>query len=420
MTYQLTTLPNGLRVATEALPGVSTVTAMVTVDTGSRDEQTGEEGISHLLEHMAFKGTAKMNALQLAEAFDDIGGQNNAYTSADQTVYYAKVMAQDGPMAIRILGDILTHSTFDPVELERERGVILQEIAMHADMPEEKVGEFFQDAAFPDQPLGRSILGTSESVAAITRDQLIEYMQRAYGPRHMVLSVVGNLDHDTVVQAAMEGFSELPISAGPIRTPAVYRGGERREESDFEQTHLIFGLSGLSYDDDDYYVLQILNTILGGGISSRLFQEVREIRGLAYNIQSFAYSFTDSGTFGIYAATAPHQVPELVPVVAEQLLTMAHRVSDQEVRRAQKQHIALLAMARESTSAVAEWIGRQLLVHDEYRRMDALIKRVEAVTPDDVRRLTGRLLSMGPVSLGALGPIAHLEDYKTVKQRFTL
>lgn len=420
MTYQLSILPNGLRVATERLPGVATVTAMVTVDTGSRDEQAGEFGISHLLEHMAFKGTAKMSARQLAEAFDDIGGQNNAYTSADQTVYYAKVMAQDGAMATGILGDILTHSTFDAQELERERSVILQEIAMHEDMPEEKVGEFFQESAFRDQPLGRSILGTAESVAQISRSQVIEYMQRAYGPQHMVLSVVGDLSHDVIVESASEGFADLPAVGGPIRLEATYTGGERREEGDFEQAHLMFGLSGLAYDDPDYYALQVMNTILGGGISSRLFQEVREVRGLAYNIQSFAYSFNDTGTFGIYAATAPEQVKELVPVVAEQLLSLTHTVSDAEFVRAQRQHIAGLAMARESTSAVAEWIGRQLLVHNEYRTMEQLVAMIHALTPQDITRVTKRLLSIGPLSVGALGPIAQLENYDAICRRFTL
>ncbi|MBY0354678.1 MAG: insulinase family protein [Rickettsiales bacterium] len=420
MSYQLRTLPNGLRVATERLEGVATITAMVTVDTGSRDEQAGEYGISHLLEHMAFKGTATMNARQLAEAFDDIGGQNNAYTSADQTVYYAKVMAQDGPLALGILGDILTHSTIDAIELERERGVILQEIAMHADMPEERVGEWFQEAAFQNQPLGRSILGTAESVSAMTRTQVLEYMRRGYGPRHMVLTIVGDLSHDTMVEAASQHFSNLPEATGPLRTPAIYTGGERREEGDFEQAHLMFGLCGLSYEDDDYYALQLMNTILCGGISSRLFQEVREIRGLAYNIQSFAYSFDDIGTFGIYAATAPHQVPELVPVVAEQLLSLTHRVSEEELHRAQKQHIAGLAMARESTSSVAEWIGRQLLAHNEYRAITQLTQQIEAITVADIQRVTQRLLSMGPLSVGALGPISQLEPYDAIQQRFAV
>lgn len=420
MTYRVTTLPNGLRVATEEMPSVATVTAMVTVDTGSRDELEGEYGIAHLLEHMAFKGTTSMTARQLAEAFDEIGGQNNAYTSADQTSYYAKVMAQDGPLAVRILGDILTHSTFDPVELERERSVILQEIAMHEDMPEEKVGEFFQEAAFADQPLGRSILGTSDSVAKITREQIIAYMQRGYGPEHMVLSIAGKLSHEEMVETAAEGFADLPATSGPARAQAIYTGGEKRQEADFEQAHLVLGLCGLPHQDADFYPLQMLNTILGGGISSRLFQEVRELRGLAYNIQSFAYSFTDIGTFGIYAATAPEQVRELVPVVAEQVLHLTQHISEAELNRAKKQQLAGLAMARESTTALAEWMGRHILEYGDYRQMDELVQRVVSITPEDIQRTARRLLAMGPLSLGALGPIAHLETYDIIKQRFVL
>jgi predicted Zn-dependent peptidase len=420
VTYRLTTLPSGLRVATEEMPGVATVTAMVTVDTGSRDEQAGEYGIAHLLEHMAFKGTASMTARQLAEAFDEIGGQNNAYTSADQTSYYAKVMAQDGPLAVRILGDILTHSTFDAQELERERSVILQEIAMHEDMPEEKVGEFFQEVAFANQPIGRSILGTSDSVAKITRDQLIAYMRRGYGPEHMVLSIAGKLSHDDMVEAAAEAFADLPFGAGPARAQAVYTGGEKRQEADFEQAHLVMGFAGLPHQDPDFYALQMLNTILGGGISSRLFQEVRELRGLAYNIQSFAYSFTDCGTFGIYAATAPEQVRELVPVVAEQVLHLTQQINEAELNRAKKQQLAGLAMARESTTALAEWMGRHLLEYGEYRQMDDLVQRVVSITCEDIQRTARRLLEMGPLSLGALGPIEHLEPYEKIKERFTL
>lgn len=420
MTYRLTTLPNGLRIATEEMPSVATVTAMVTVDTGSRDERDGEYGIAHLLEHMAFKGTATMTARQLAEAFDEIGGQNNAYTSADQTSYYAKVMAQDGPLAVRILGDILSHSTFDPVELERERNVILQEIAMHEDMPEEKVGEFFQEVAFANQPLGRSILGTTDSVATITRGQIITYMQRGYGPQNMVLSIAGKLSHEEMVEAATEAFTDLPAASGSARTQAIYTGGEKREEADFEQAHLVMGFCGLPHQDPDFYTLQMLNTILGGGISSRLFQEVRELRGLAYNIQSFAYSFTDCGTFGIYAATAPQQVRELVPVVAEQVLALTHNISEAELNRAKKQQLAGLAMARESTTSLAEWMGRHILEYGEYRQMEDLVARVQSIRCEDLQRTAQRILSMGPLSLGALGPIDYLEPYEDIKQRFVL
>ncbi len=286
MTYQCSALPNGLRVASEYLPGVESVAVTVSVNVGARYENPQEGGISHLLEHMAFKGTSKRNARQIAEEFDNIGGQFNAYTSLEHTVYYAKVLKEHAHIAVDILSDILQNSLFDEQELIREKEVILQEIAMHHDTPDDLIFDLFDAVAFPDQPMGRSILGTAQKVSAITREEMIAKMQKHYRPGRMVLSLAGNLRHEQAVQWAGEYFSNTGISEQTAPEPAAYQGGDTRQSRKLEQLHLVAGLQGVSLEHPDYYALQLFSAILGGGMSSRLFQEIREIRGLAYTLNS--------------------------------------------------------------------------------------------------------------------------------------
>ena len=321
-TTRITTLDSGLRVATETMASVQTASVGVWIDVGARYETPEVNGVAHMLEHMAFKGTERRSARAIAEAIENVGGHLNAYTSREHTAYYARVMADDLPLAAELLADILQHSIFDESELARERTVILQEIGQVQDTPDDLVFDLFQETAYPGQSLGRSILGPAEIVAALPRTALIDYMAHHYGPEHLVLAAAGKVEHERLVELAERLFRDLPAPAPHRPDDARYEGGERREERELEQAHLLLGLPAFSYMDDDFYALQVLSTMLGGGMSSRLFQEVRENRGLAYSVFSFASCYDDTGVLGIYAGTGEKETAELVPVVCDEFLKL--------------------------------------------------------------------------------------------------
>ncbi len=414
--YQLTTLSNGLRVATEHLPGAESVAVTVSVGAGARYESEAENGISHLLEHLAFKGTAKRSARDIAEAFDMIGGQSNAYTSMEMTVYYAKVLKQDVRVATDILGDILQHSLFEESELEREKGVIIQEIAMHHDTPDDLILDYFDETSFPDQPLGRSILSTQERIASATRDQVVGYMRKHYHAPRIVLSAAGDIDHAHFVTLAEEYFALPKNPAGPPFEIAQYKGGDKRISRDFEQLHLMIGLPAVSIHSPDYYALQTYANILGGGMSSRLFQEVREKRGLAYTVYATGSGYEDSGVMSIYAATSPDQAGELSGVLVDQITAMQHGIGDAELQRAKNQQKAEIFMSRENPQSVAGWIGRNLLMFGEYRQARDIGARIDAVTADDVMRLA-RQMAEGPLAVTALGDVSGVLPYEKLTTR---
>lgn len=417
--YEETRLPNGLRVATETMPGAHTIALAISVNVGARYEQSRENGLSHFLEHMAFKGTATRNAQQIAEAFDDVGASLNAYTSSEHTVYYARFLPKDLPQAVEILADILQNSTFAEEELERERNVILQEIAMHHDAPEDLVFDYFHDTVYPNQPVGRSILGTPELVECFTSDSLRRYMGKHYCPARMVISAAGNVDHGHLVELVGNLFTYEEKGEVVQPEPARYIGGDCRKKADFEQMHLVLGLPGMAYDDADYYAAQLMATALGGGMSSRLFQEVREKRGLAYNVYAFLSSYQDGGIFGMYAAAGEKSAKELAPVLCDEVLRMAESgISSAELERARNQHTAGLQMVRENVSSVAEWIGRHLLCYGDYRPAAELCAGYEAVTREDITRVLRRLLSQGDLTCTALGPQKGLVSYDELNRRF--
>jgi predicted Zn-dependent peptidase len=417
--YEETRLPNGLRVATESMPHAHSIALAISVDVGARYEQSRENGLSHFLEHMAFKGTSTRNARAIAEAFDDVGASLNAYTSSEHTVYYARVLPKDLPQAVEILADILQHSTFSEEELERERNVILQEIAMHHDAPEDLVFDLFHEAVYPNQPVGRSILGTPELVELFSSDSLRRYMSKHYSPSRMVVSAAGAVDHGELAELVSKHFEYDKPGEVLKPEPAVYKGGDRRQSDDFEQMHLVLGLPGLSYNDPDYYAAQVMATALGGGISSRLFQEVREHRGLAYNVYAFLSSYKDGGIFGMYAAASEKSAKELAPVLCDEVLRMADSgISSAELERARNQHTAGLLMMRESVSSVAEWIGRHLLCYGEYRDTAALCAGYEKVNREDITRVLRRLVSAGDLTVTALGPQKGLARYEQLNDRF--
>jgi predicted Zn-dependent peptidase len=418
MSVEITTLPNGLRVVTEAMDRLETTSIGVWVGVGARAERAEQNGVSHMLEHMAFKGTASRSARDIAEAIEDVGGHLNAYTSREQTAYYARVLARDVPLAVDLLGDILQRSAFDPDELERERGVVIQEIGEVQDTPDDLVFDLLQEAAYPGQPVGRPILGTVETVSAFSRDSLAGYMAQHYSGGAMVLAAAGRIDHAELVALASRHFGALPAGAAAPSVAAEYRGGEARVNRRFEQVHLTLGFPSVSFGDPRYFAAQVMSTVLGDGMSSRLFQEVRENRGLAYSVYSFTAALTDGGLFGIYAGTSPGQADELVGVIAEQVHGLAERVEERELARARAQLRASTLMALESSSSRAEQMARQLLMFGRLIPLDEIVARIDAVTADDVRAAAACLLRDGPPTVAAVGPLRKLPDYDRIAARF--
>ncbi len=411
MSYQLTTLENGFRIASERDAENHSAAFAIAVDVGARHEELEEGGLSHMLEHMAFKGTSKLNAREIAESFDLMGGNVNAYTSHEHTVYYAKVLKEYASDALRLLCEIVSDFAFDQQELERERQVILQEIAMHQDTPDDLVFDLYQEMAFAGQPLSRSILGKPERVATFSREDLIDYTRKHYQPKRMVLSAAGAVDHAETLRIGREFFGHRENHGQEHIVPlALYRGGEKTLEKDLEQVQLVLGFPGLASPHEDYYALQVFATILGGGMSSRLFQEIRERRGLAYSVSAFASGYQDVGLLGIYAGTTTEHLSELTGALKDVLAEMKAGVSEAELLRAKNQLKAGTVMTRENCGSVAEWIARHLIVYGEYRTVDMLLAEIDAVTQADMVRMAAFCLSTQTPVVAALGPIGSVND----------
>jgi predicted Zn-dependent peptidase len=416
MSAQVSTLANGLRVATDRIDTIDTVSLGLWVEVGTRHEPAEVNGVAHFLEHMAFKGTERRSARAIAEEIEAVGGHLNAYTSRESTAYYAKVLKEDAPLALDILADILQHSVFDPVELERERTVILQEIGQANDTPDDIIFDHFQECAFPDQAMGRPVLGSPEIVKRLSREAVTAYLNDHYGAERMVLSVAGNIEHDRVVDLAEKLLSGLPRERAVTATPANYTGGERRMERDLEQLHLVLGFPGLTLADPDYYAAAVLSTAFGGGMSSRLFQEVREKRGLAYTIHSFGHSYRDGGLFGIYAGTGEDEAQELMPVLCEETAKLADGFEPAELARAKAQMKAGLLMSLESSSARCEQLAQHLLIHGTPFDPADLVRRIEAVDDAAIGRVVAAWRA-APPTLVALGPLGRLEDFERLRAR---
>ncbi len=397
MTAEITTLANGLRVVSQNMPHLATLALGVYVGVGARHETTDIAGISHLLEHMAFKGTARRTARAIAEEIENVGGELNAATSLEQTAYYARVLEGDERLALDILADILLSSTFAHDELEREREVILQEIAGIKDSPDEIGYDLIHEAAFPDQPVGRPIIGTPETVKRITREELQGFLADRYRPGAMVVSAAGAVHHATLVRHVEALFGGLTPGEDRGEVRARYEGGSRTWDKPFEQSHLVLGFEGPSYRDPPFYTAQVFSALFGGGMSSRLFQEVREKRGLCYSIYSSAWGFKDSGLLGIHAATGKDMMAELIDVIAGEIGRMAdHGPEAAEIQRAKAQIKAGLLMGLESPSSRAEQLARQLLAFDRLMETDELIGRIEGVSAADLTAHAGRIATGRP------------------------
>jgi len=416
MSPRITKLTNGIVVATDAMPHVHSASLGAWIGIGARHETAELNGISHFLEHMAFKGTARRSALAIAEEIEAVGGHINAYTSRENTAYYAKVLDEHVPLAVDILGDILTGSVFDADELRRERSVVLQEIGQAHDTPDDIIFDHVQEAAFPNQPVGRPVLGTCETVKAITRDHLVAHVEGAYGGDTLLFAASGNVDHDRIVDLVERHFGALrPTGAGQTE-PAAYTGGDIRVDRDLEQLHVILGTEGLSFADPDYHAMQVFSTLFGGGMSSRLFQEVREKRGLCYSVFSFAAPFLDSGFFGVYAGTGPDEAADLIPVICDQYHLTAASLTEEEIERAKAQLKASILMGQESTGNRAETLAQHLLIHGRAIPVEEQVAKIEAVDLHQIRRVVGRLIAATP-TVSAIGPNRKLESLDRIQER---
>ncbi|MFF3439020.1 M16 family metallopeptidase [Streptosporangium sp. NPDC002721] len=417
-----TVLPGGLRVVTESMPTVRSVAVGMWVGIGSRDESPQHMGSSHFLEHLLFKGTPTRDALEISAAIEGIGGEINAFTAKEYTCYYARVLDEDLRVAIDVLSDVVTSSIISAEDVEAERGVILEEIAMHDDDPSDVVHEQFSAELYGDTPVGRPILGTVDSITAVTRDRIAEYYRRYYLPTHTVVSVAGNVDHERVVAlvaAAYERAGALGGDASPVPPrvsgPGVEpRSGTRVVHRPTEQANLVLGATALTRTDDRRFALGVLNAALGGGMSSRLFQEIREKRGLAYSAYSYTSALSDTGQFGIYVGCLPSKIDEVLKICREEVhRVVADGITEEEIVRGKGQMRGGLVLGLEDTGSRMSRIGKGELVFDELLSVDDLLGRIEAVTPEQIAEVASDVLTR-PMSLAVIGPYKEDRDFSAV------
>jgi predicted Zn-dependent peptidase len=416
MTVEVSTLSNGLKVITDRMDSVETVALGAWVNVGTRHETPKVNGISHLLEHMAFKGTARRTALQIAEEMDNVGGHLNAYTSRDHTAYFAKVLKDDAPLAVDVIADILLNSTMDAEELEREKHVIVQEISQVNDTPDDIIFDRFQSKAYPDQPMGWPVLGSEALVRSVTPDQLKGYLSNHYAAEHTILAASGKIDHDAFARSVEDAFAGLKPRATVNTVPSTYGGGEYREERELEQVHFVLGFPGVAYHDVDFYSLSALSVLMGEGMSSRLFQEIREKRGLAYSIFTSTQSFSDTGLFTVYTGTSPEDVPKMMPVLCDEIRKAAGTITVAETKRAKAQIKSSLLMSLESPSSRCSSRARQLVVYGRPLTIQEVIDKVEAIDAASIARAAARIFA-GQPTLAAIGPLETLAPLQEIQSK---
>jgi predicted Zn-dependent peptidase len=416
MKVETTRLSNGITVATQRFEHVESVALGVWVKAGSRNEFEDEHGVAHLLEHMAFKGTTRRTARSIAEEIENVGGDINAATSVETTSYFVRVLKHDVPLALDLLSDILQNSLFDEDELEREKHVILQELGAANDTPDDAVFDRFTEAAFRHQPIGRAILGTRETISAFTSDQIRRYIDREYCGERMVICGTGAVDHDEFVKLVERDFGSIQAKPkGKAVKMAHYVGGDYREQRPLQDTQLLLGFEGRAYHVRDFYASQVLAMLLGGGMSSRLFQEVREKRGICYSIYAFHWGFSDTGVFGIHAATEPGDLEELVQLVLQELRRASEDIDQPELERARAQFRASLLMSGESAPSRAGQIARQILLFGRPIPNEELLDRLDKITVERLRGLAGRLFTESRPTVSAIGPVDRLMDIDAIR-----
>jgi predicted Zn-dependent peptidase len=405
---QRTRLPNGLRVVTEAMPELRSVAVGFWAGTGSRDEPDPLAGASHFLEHLLFKGTQTRSAQEIAEQVEAVGGEMNAFTTKEYTAYYVRILDESLDLALDILSDVVWTPAFRPDEVDCERQVILDEIRMHEDTPDDLVHSLFTESLFPGQTVGREVLGQRDAIVAMTPDDIAGFHHRHYRAGNIVVAAAGNVDHGRVVEGVAARFAgglgdREPRAEAEIRPAGAVRVLRRPTE----QAHLVLGMPGLSRSDPDRWALSVLNHVLGGGMSSRLFQEVREKRGLAYSVYSYRSALEDTGTFAIYAGTAPERAPEVLSLIDAELdrLSLERCLGEAELGRAKGHFKGQMAIGLESSSARMERLGRSEITTGDVQSVDAMVDAIDAVTPEDVARVIDRVLAAGPRVLAAVGPV---------------
>lgn len=416
MSPRIDTLPNGFRIVTETMPSLGSAAIGVWVLAGGRHETAPQNGIAHFLEHMAFKGTDTRSAVQIAEEIEDVGGYINAYTSREVTAYYARVLKDDVPLAMDVIADILLNPVFDEEEIEVERGVILQEIGQALDTPDDVIFDWLQERCYEDQPLGRTILGAEERVRSFDKSDLAGFVKQHYGPGQMILSAAGAVDHDEIMKLAETLFGGLQARADTPAPQASFTGGEHREIKPLEQVHFAFAMPSPGYMDPDVYTGQIFATALGGGMSSRLFQELREKRGLCYSIFAQASAYAETGLTTIYAGTSASQIADLSGLMASELARAAGDMSDAEVNRARAQLKAGLVMGLESPSSRAERLARMVGIWNRVPDLVETVARIEKATTADIRAF-GKQLCQGNSALALYGPADDAPSLATLQER---
>jgi predicted Zn-dependent peptidase len=407
VSVQVTSLPSGLSVVTETTPHVKTAAIGVFVAAGTRYERAGEHGLSHFIEHMAFKGTRRRSAREIAEAIENVGGDLNAETGVERTSYFARVLGSDVALALDVIGDLLTESAFDPDELEREKNVILQEIGSVEDTPDDLVFDLLTATAWPDQPIGRPILGTRERVEAFDRPAIDDYLTRRYSAGATVVGAAGAVEHNHILELVQSRLERLPAARATAEEGAAYRGGETKRSQRLEQTHVAVGFEGRSVGAPDHDAAQVFAAAVGGGMSSRLFQEVREKRGLAYSIYGFHWDFIDTGLFGFYAGSADKDAAEVVAASLDCLAEAAHALDESEIRRTKAQMKVSLVTAFEQPAARVHQLSRQMQVYGRPLSFDEMLARVDAITVEDVRK-TGAAMLRSPPAVAVIGAVGKL------------
>ncbi len=416
MTVAIHRLRNGVRVVTEPMPGFASAAVGVWITAGGRHERVEQNGIAHFLEHMAFKGTARRTARQIAEEIEDVGGYINAYTGREMTAYYARVLGPDVPLALDILADIVLSPSMPEPEIEVERGVILQEIGQALDTPDDIIFDWLQEVSYPDQPFGRAILGPPERVGAFRREDLAGFVAEHYGPEQIVVAAAGAIDPDAFLKLVESAFGGLAPRPAPAAAPARFRGGERRTVRQLEQAHVALAFEAPGARDDDAYVAQIYAGALGGGMSSRLFQELRESRGLCYTVFAQAHAYADTGSITLYGGTSGGSIRPFVEITADELRRAADDITEAEVERARAQMRAGLLMGLESPSARAERNARLLAIWNRVPPLDETVAKIDAVDLARVREFAARLCMSEP-ALALLGPVGRAPDQPEVVAR---
>lgn len=414
---QITTLTNGIQVVSDSIPHVETITLGCWFNVGARDEESTLGGAAHFLEHMAFKGTKRRTARGLAEEVEAIGGFMNAYTGRERTAFHIRMLKGDMALGVDILADILQNPTFDHQEFERERGVILQEIGQSEDTPDDIIFDRFQAASYPDHAMGRPILGAAKRIKTYKPSDIAGFMFNHYACDNMVVAAAGNIKHDDFVKEVERQFQSLPLTSRQgeiVRLSPTYKPLEHREARPNEQVHLLLGFDALSYHDPDYIAMNLMGNLFGGGMSSRLFQRIREEMGLVYSIYSMEMPASDSGLFAIYAGTGKEEVSKLLPSLVEEIHKMKQGLQDAELQRAKAQMRSSLLMSRESTSSRAEQIAHHLQVYGRIIPDNEILEQIEAISKEDITRAAQRIFA-SPAAMANLGPIDFVPSLAEVQ-----